>query len=350
MNDILKEDIRNICENTNIDWEKYYNSSFLITGATGLIGSLIVRTLLYLNENNNANIKLYLEVLNKNHGLSLFKEQKQIEYIEAPVENIPEIEGDIDYVIHLASPTSSRFFVEHPVETLDTIVGGTRRILEICKSKHIKKMLYFSSMEMYGVLSSDNVKESDLGYINNLNERSSYSEGKRMAELYCYSYFKQYDIPVTIIRLAMCFGSGIARNENRVYKVFIDQALDGKDIEVKSTGKTILNFIYTFDALKGIFTLLSRGNNGEAYNIGSDPTNYTIMDMANFVAKYCNVNVVQNIPQGNAGFAPENHMVLNNAKLKTLGWEPDYNVEKALERTIEYLKIEKESTESFDKY
>ena len=97
---------------------------------------------------------------------------------------------------------------------MNTAINGTQRVLEIAKERQVKGMVYLSSMEMYGVLDSENVTENDLGYIDPLNVRSSYSQGKRTSELYCFSYMSEYDIPVKIARIAMTFGAGLPKTEN----------------------------------------------------------------------------------------------------------------------------------------
>lgn len=346
MNQILKEDIETISASELIDWNKLKNKSIFITGATGLICSILIKSIILKNEIENLNIKMYLLVRNINTAKEMYGENLNIQYIETSIEEFKEYNFKVDYIIHAASPTKSKFFIEKPVETLNTSIIGTRNVLEFAKKSKIESMIYLSSMEMYGTMDSENVTEEMLGYINPLDVRSSYSEGKRACELYCYSYNKEYEIPVKIGRIAQTFGAGISKNENRVYKVFADSILKKEDIVLKSTGSTIINYSYTTDTVIAILYILLNGKNGEAYNIVGEKTNMTILQSAKWLAEQFGngkVDVKVQIPKENAGFAPDNKMVLSNQKLKNLGWNSKYNLKEGYSRLLEYLKEERKN-------
>lgn len=342
MNCIFKDDLFEIITNNQIKWESLKDKTFFITGATGLIGSILVKAILLKNKIHKSNIKMFLLVRNINKARQIFDDES-IEFIESDIENCPMIKG-IDYIIHAASPTKSKFLSENPVETIDTSILGTKRILEIARANHITSMVYLSSMEMYGVLNNDNVTEGDLGYIDLKSTRSSYPEGKRMCELYCYSYFKEYSIPVKIARLAQTFGAGISKTENRVYKVFADSILDGKDIVLKSTGETKINFCYTVDAILGILFLLLQGEDGESYNVVSEKNNMTILESAKWLLEEFGNGknkVVFDTDIEKAGLAPNNYMILSNKKIKSLGWKSKYTLKEGYRRLLQYLKEER---------
>lgn len=342
MNSILKEDLLTIISSDLVEWGKIDNHTIVITGATGLIGSILVKAFLLRNEIYRSNIKIKLVVRDAKNAEEILGKNKSITYIEETVEKCI-IQEKVDYIIHGASPTKSKFFIEKPVETIDTIVMGTKNMLEIAKKLQVKSIVILSSMEMYGMLQSDNTTEEKIGYINILNTRSSYSEGKRMAELYSYSYFKEYNIPVKIGRIAQTFGAGISPNENRVYKTFLDSILEGKDIILKSTGKTKINYSYTTDTILGLLCILIKGKSGEAYNIVGPKTNMTILDSAQWLIEEFgkkNTKVVVDIPNTNQGFAPENEMILSNDKLLKLGWKYQYDLKKGYKRLLDYMKEE----------
>lgn len=341
MNKILEEDLNEIANCNFIDWNKLKDKTIMITGSTGLIGSLMVKSILKRNKEFNNNIKLVLVVRNKKEAEKLFEYNPDIIYVETSIEEYKiNTEYNINYIIHGASVTKSRMFVEKPVETMDISILGTKNILEQAKNSGIESMVYMSSMEMYGTMNSNNVTENDLGYINPLEIRSSYSEGKRVCELYCSSYKNEYSIPVKIARIAQTFGAGISPNENRVYKVFADAVINKEDIILKSSGATMINFSYTTDTIIGILKIMLDGENGEAYNIVSDYSNMTILDSARWLADTYGdgkVNVKIEIPSENMGFAPINNMVLSNKKLKSTGWNYKYDLKKGYQRLINYL-------------
>lgn len=344
MNLVLRQDLEEIANSTLIDWERLNNKTIFITGATGLIGSIIVKAILLKNEIDNANIKMILLVRDIEEAQLKFGNNEKIKYIASSIEKYMPKDLNIDYIIHGASPTKSKFFIEKPVETNDIAIIGTKNILEQAKLSKVKSMVYLSSMEMYGVMDSENVTEDMQGYIDPLNERSSYSQGKRTCELYNYCYFKEYNVPTKIARIAQTFGAGISENENRVYKIFADSILDKKEIVLKSDGSTIINFSYTTDTVIGLFCILLNGNAGEAYNIVSEKTKMTILDSANWLAQTYGegkVNVRIEIPDSNTGLAPNNKMVLSNEKLKKIGWYPKYDIKEGYNRLLMYMKEER---------
>lgn len=341
MNKILEQDIETICSSKLIDWNKIDNHSFFITGATGLIGSLIVKSFIWRNANNNANIKMLLLVRDKKTAIDMLGSGNNIEYIESSIENL-NYNINADYIIHGASPTKSKFFTQNPVETLDISILGTKNVLEIAKNNSVKSMVYLSSMEMYGTMKDENVTEDKIGKIEILNTRSSYSEGKRIAELYCYSYFSEYNVPVKMCRIAQTFGPGISKNETRVFKCFADCIINKKDIILKSTGETIINYSYTTDTILGILCILINGKNGESYNIVGEKTNMTILESAEWLLKEFenkNNRIICECNQKN-DFAPDNKMILSNQKIKTLGWKSKISLKEGYKRLIKYIKEE----------
>ena len=226
---------------------------------------------------------------------------------------------------------------------MDISIIGTKKILEQAKICNVKSMVYLSSMEMYGVLNSNDVQEDVQGFIDPLNIRSSYSQSKRICELYSYSYYDEYNVPVKIARIAQTFGAGISSKESRVFKVFADSILKQQDIILKSEGSSSINFSYTTDTVIGILCILLNGKNGEAYNLVSNATNMTILDSAKWLAqKYGKglVNVKIQISKMNFGFAPYNNMILNNKKIKSIGWRPKYDLKQGYDRLLKYLEEE----------
>lgn len=343
MNSVLKEDIEDVALCELIDWKKLENKTVLITGGTGLIGSILVKAIMMRNERFDANINMILFVIDEKMSKEQFGTE-HIEYIEGDIAEYSIKDLKIDYIIHAASPTQSRFFIQNPVETLDISVIGTKKVLEQAKKSNVKSMVYLSSMEMYGVLDSENVTEDLLGYIDTLNVRSSYSEGKRMCELYNYSYYSEYGVPTKIARLAQTFGAGVSENETRVYKTFVDSILDKKDIILKTTGTTNINYSYTTDTVIGILYILLNGKNGEAYNLVGEKTNMTIAQSAKWLAEEYGENKVTvkcEISDEKKQFAPDNKLILSNEKIKELGWKPKYNLKQGYDRLIKYLQEER---------
>ncbi|AZK43499.1 NAD(P)-dependent oxidoreductase [Erysipelothrix piscisicarius] len=348
MNRVEYEDLVEIIESEEVKWEKFDANTFLITGGTGLIGSIMAKLFLLRNRIYNSNIKIVLLVRDRDRSreqLSTYPGYESVRYIEKSIENINISELGIDYIVHTAAPTKSSFFVNNPVETIESIVLGTMNVLNLARVNNVKSMVNVSSMESYGTIECDNVEEDNLGLIPLTSLRSSYPESKRLTELLAYSYSQEYNVNVTSLRLAQTFGAGITKNENRVFKYFCDCIIKNDDIVLKSTGETVVNFCYLTDALKAILVLLADGDSGEIYNASGDSDSMRIKDVAQWlIDEYgSNQKVVFDLDESTM-YAPINKMQLNSDKIKKIGWSPKIEIREAYSRLLESLTIDERET------
>lgn len=284
-NTIIENDTKSICLSPYINWEFYKNSTVLITGATGLIGSQLIHVFNYANKVFKTNIKILALVRNAKKAKDIFPQYRTdgIKFIVQNIEQEIRYKGKIDYIIHTANTTSSKEMVENAAETLISIVQGTKNILELSKNCNPKSVVYLSSMEVYGDIPITREKalgEDDYGYINILKPRNSYPEGKRAAECLCASYYSEYKVPVKIARLAQTIGAGVNYNDGRVFAEFARCIVEKRNIVLKTKGETIRSYIYITDAVSAILSMLEKGDNGESYNIANSDTTCSIKEMA----------------------------------------------------------------------
>lgn len=339
---ILKEDVRLFAEHFEL-WEQLRGKSFLVTGATGLIGSVLIKCLLELNRLRGLGLKVVAVIRDEEKARRVFGEgSSQMEFRQIPLENIRQdtINADVDFIVHLASPTASKYFVEHPVETLTTAVGGTEAVLEYAKSENVEAMVYASSLEVYGSNHTDEwIGEEFQGYVNPTEVRSSYNIGKRACECLCHSYAEEYGVNVSIARMTQTFGAGVKYNDNRVFAQFSRKAIENEDIELHTSGDTCRMYCYTTDAVSAMLYLLIKGEKGEAYNIANKESYISIRDMARLVRDEFNPNirVVVSLKE-NQGYAPETKLKLDTAKIESLGWQPKVDLKNMFGRLIDSLK------------
>lgn len=342
LNRYTRYDTKLIVDNPWINWEKFKNSTILITGATGFIGTQLVLSLAKASLDKKLNLKLILLVRNKKKAEDLFLSESyytKIKFIQQDINKPIKHNEQVDYIIHTASNTSSKSFVETPVETISTNLNGTKNILEFAKHNNIKSIVYLSSMEIYGTVNSDTpLKESDYGYSDLLNERNSYPQAKRLAETLCYSYFKEYETPVKIARLSQIIGANIPYDDNRVFAQFARNVVENHDIILYSSGGTVRNYCYITDCITAILTILLKGNNGEAYNITNSEALCSIKEMAEKICKYGTNSQIQYEITNDNKYLPELKMLLDTSKLKKLDWRAEISTKEMFEKLVNGYK------------
>lgn len=326
-NSIFEEDIKNIIN--YFDMSVFDGKTILVTGATGLIGKLCVKSLL----NSGYNTQVIALVRDEEKAKNILGESKRLTYLVQDINQRINTTRRVDYIIHAASTTSSKDFVEKPVETIYTAINGSRNVLEFAKNKRLEGMVYLSSLEIYGVNEKENIKERDYGYIDILNPRSSYSESKKMVETMCISYGTEYGVPVKIARLAQTFGAGVSISDNRVFAQFAKAIINKENIVLHTKGETKRNYCYTTDAVRGIFTILTKGENNNAYNVANGNSYYSISEMAHLLENEY-TKVEYKIDEVNRGYNPTVKIALNTEKLNALGWEAKVNLKEMFDRLI----------------
>lgn len=296
---------------------------YLITGASGYIGSMLAKRLILSQQEVSVIVR----------DVSRLDDEivSNAEVIQADVGNreaIFRITEKYDYIIHCAAPTKSAYMLANPVEVIDTIVNGTAHILNLARRCDAKSVVHLSSMEVYGQVSHpDGVRttENELGYIDVTNIRSCYPIAKMMAENLCHSYFAEYGVPVKIARLAQTFGRGVRADDNRVFAQFARAVRTSSDIVLHTAGNSMGNYCDIDEAVDAILFLLQNGADSETYNVVNEKNTMCIREMAELVAKQVaggNIKVSYDIPPGNSfGYAPDTGLRLSGEKLRKLGWE-----------------------------
>ena len=308
----------------------------LITGATGLIGSALVR---YFVARGDGVIAAVRDV---DKAARLFRDMCGVTVVKWDSSSQLVTDVGVDCVIHAAGETSSRAFVDRPVETIGSVIDGTRQVLEFARLARVRSMVFLSTMEVYGAPTSDRVTERDYGYLDPMEVRSSYPEAKRLAENLCVAYAKEYGVPVKIARLTQTFGEGVGYSDGRVFAEFARAILEQRDIVLKTEGATARCYCYLGDAVDAIVKILDRGENALAYTVANEDTFCTIREMAEMlIAAHPESGsklVIDTTNVEERGFAPPFRMRLDCSRLMSLGWRPKVGLVEMYDRMMADMK------------
>ena len=337
------DDLRCAVKNT-INIEKIYNSSILITGASGLIGSFIIDALMLCNKEYGANITIYAigrSIRRLEERFDFIKNDNLI-FVEHDVNSVPQFYYQIDYIIHAASPAYPAAFNNTPVDTIMSNILGTKYLLDYGREHNIKRFLFVSSGEVYGQgdLSLSSFSEDYAGYVDSTSTRSCYPNAKRAAETLCVSYTKQYGVDTVIARPSHTYGPTATQSDNRANVQFVNSAIAGHDIVLNSVGNQLRSYTYIADTASAILTILMVGESCNAYNIANPQSITTIAGFAQEVATHTGVKVVFSNPDEVAKkeMSPVAKQVLSSEKLYRLGWNAEYTISKGIENTMSILR------------
>lgn len=338
---IISEDLAKIA-GSPLPWERLFGKTVLITGANGFVPAYLVETLLYLNETVHADIRVVALVRNPEKAMRRLGHLADRPDISMVVQDVcDEYSGErADFIIHAASQASPRFYGQDPVGTFESNVLGTRRMLDVARRSGSEGFLFFSSGEIYGRVEKPEipVRETDYGYLDPLNVRSCYGEGKRAGETLCACWRAQYGIPIKIVRLSHTYGPGMDLSDGRIFADFVADLVARRDILMKSDGSTRRPFCYLADATAAFFTVLLRGEAGEAYNVGSD-VETSVLELAEMLTRLFperNSRVVRQERSSGDPYIPSvvagGHFDLS--RVRALGWEPTTGIEEGFRRTV----------------
>lgn len=354
---IIREDLEDIYSR-DVPWESLRGNTVLLTGAYGMLASYVMYVMIYLNEVHHMDIRIVAIVRSKEKFLRRYGEYAQADYISLRTDGLDDelhLDDDIDFIIHAASLASPQYYSSCPVDVLKPNVIGTYHLLELAREKKIKGFLLFSTGDIYGVINGKEViNEHDMGALDPLDIHSCYSESKRMAEAMCYSYFFQYSVPIKIARIWHTYAPTMdIENDPRVFSSFVKNIIDGDDIVMKSDGSGKRSFCYIADAVAGYFLILLSGVTGEAYNVCNSSEYVSMKELAWILAgmrKDMQLSVITK-ERDSADSYTENTAIgdvpPSDQKLKSLGWTPQYSIQRGFERTVRYIQSNRATGEGF---
>ena len=304
----------------------------LITGGAGFLGSHLSDR--FIKEGYEV-IAMDNLVTGSMRNIAHLMPLKQFTFHHHDISNYIHVTGELDYILHFASPASPIEYLKMPIQTLKVGALGTHNVMGLAKAKNAR-VLIASTSEVYGDPEVHPQPESYWGNVNPIGPRSVYDEAKRFQEAITMAYHTFHGVDTRIIRIFNTYGPRMAVNDGRVLPAFFSQALRGEGITIFGDGSQTRAFCYVDDLVEGIYRLLM-SDYTDPVNIGN-PAEMTIKEFAEEV-----VALVGN-PDAHIVYKPlpkddpkRRRPDITLAK-KLLGWEPKIDRAEGLRRTLEYFK------------
>jgi len=341
---IVKEDIDFIIAH-DLDWNVFQDSTVLISGANGFLPAYLVEVLMRLSEEKGKNIEIIALVRDQDRAQKRFEHHQGKKNLKFLVQDVCDpivlpTQQKVDFIVHAASQATPRLYGIDPVGTMLPNIVGTNNLLELARIKNSRGFLYFSSGEIYGETSDEQIptREDYPGSVDPAKVRSCYGESKRAGETLCVSWHHQYGVPIKIVRLFHTYGPGMNLEDGRVFADFVSDIVHNRDIIMKSDGKQTRAFCYLADAIAGVLTVLLKGAPGEAYNVGvnKETSIKNLADMLVSLFPERGLAVKMRIPDGVEGQTNSkiNRTCPDIFKVKTLGWTARTEITEGFRRTI----------------
>ena len=308
----------------------------LITGGAGFIGSWLSESLL-----EDGHEVLCLDNLSSGDAKNVahLKGQKGFSFYEHDTREPFNCEGNLDFVLHLASRASPPDFYTAPIEILLSNSQGTENMLNLAREKGAGFLLA-STSEVYGNPKVHPQPETYWGFVNSIGVRSCYDEGKRFAEALTMAYHRKHKMDVRIIRIFNTYGPRLRPDDGRLISNLISQALRGEPLTVYGDGKQTRSFCYASDLVGGIKQILAgKGISGEVFNLGM-PKENTVLEVAKLIKKLCKTDseiVFKPLPKDD----PVKRQPDTSKIEKVLGWRAKVGLEEGLQKTIEWYRSNK---------
>ncbi|MFT6166742.1 MAG: dTDP-glucose 4,6-dehydratase [Vicingaceae bacterium] len=303
----------------------------LITGAAGFLGSHLCDR--FIKEGFHVVAMDNLITGNINNLEHLFP-LEQFEFYNQDVSKYVHVAGDLDYILHFASPASPIDYLKIPIQTLKVSSLGTHNLLGLAKAKGAK-ILVASTSEVYGDPLVHPQTEEYWGNVNPIGPRGVYDEAKRFQEAITMAYHTFHGVEIAIVRIFNTYGPRMRLNDGRVLPAFIGQALRGEDLTVFGKGDQTRSFCYVDDLIEGIYRLL-HSNYSLPLNIGN-PDEITILDFAKEIIKLTGTDqkiIYKDLPKDDPMQRQPN---IEIAK-RELQWEPKVNRADGLKITYDYFR------------
>jgi dTDP-glucose 4,6-dehydratase len=303
----------------------------VVSGGAGFIGSHLCEALL---DRGMRVVALDNFITGSAGNLRALQDNPDLEFLEIDVnEGIP-IDGDVQFVLHFASPASPPQYRAHPIETLKVGTVGTLNMLDLATAKDATFVLA-STSEVYGDPLVHPQPESYWGNVNPVGPRSCYDEAKRCAEAFTMAYHRAHNLDTRIVRIFNTHGPRMQVSDGRAVPNFMAQAIRGEPLTVYGDGSQTRSLCYVSDLVRGVLAALDGGDELPV-NLGN-PHEVTVLELAEIIIRLAGSTSSIEHRELPADDPRQRRPDISRAK-SLLGWQPEVGLEDGLGRTLEYFR------------
>ncbi|TVR22232.1 MAG: SDR family oxidoreductase [Anaerolineaceae bacterium] len=304
----------------------------LVTGGAGFLGSHLCER--FISEGDEV-IAMDNLLTGDVRNFAHLQDNPRFSFIQHDVSRFIEVDGELDAILHFASPASPIDYLNYPIQTLKVGALGTHNTLGLAKQKNARYLLA-STSEIYGDPLVHPQPETYVGNVDTIGPRGVYDEAKRFAESMVMAYHRTHDLDTRIVRIFNTYGPRMRLDDGRVVPNFIGQALRGQELTIYGDGSQTRSFQYVDDLIEGVYRLL-HADYHLPVNIGN-PSEMSILQFAQFVNEITeNAAGITYVDERIKGDPQTRQPDIARAR-ELLGWQPRVDLEHGLQRTIDYFR------------
>ena len=348
---IILRDMAEIAERLGDHAERFAGKTVLITGASGVLPGYLADTIAYLNQRilrTPARLLLLTRAApTPMSRLAHLVGRPDVHFLIQDARAPLTLDEPVHFIIHAASPATPQRFVEDPVGAVEANSAALRQLLDLARHSGIESFLFFSSSEIYGTPEPEHVPtpETYLGRFDFTASRSFYAAAKRFGETLCAAYQTQYGLPVKVVRPFHVHGPGLRRDDGRIIAAMIMLGLESAALELQSDGSATRTYGYVSDATVGFLQVLLSDCNGEAFNVGADTPETSILELATTISRLMGIHEPVKVRPTPPDAGSPARACPDLSKIRTrVGYEPRVSLEAGLERTIAWLRAQRDLT------
>jgi nucleoside-diphosphate-sugar epimerase len=338
---LLSADLEQIVDRTRECWEQLRGGRLFLTGGTGFFGVWLLESLLWANDRLGLNAQVVLltrDPAGFGSRLPHLATHRAVTTLQGSLADFEFPSGGFTHVVHAAIDASPQIASKTPLRMLDSIVDGTRRVLELASRSASPKFLFTSSGAVYGPQPAhlERIPDDYDGGPNSLHLGATYGLAKRMAEHLCLLYHRHHGVEATIARAFAFVGPHLPLDQHFAIGNFLRDALEGRPIEVLGDGTTVRSYLYAADLAVWLWTILFRGTPGSAYNVGSEQ-GMPLAETARIVAQHASTTQSIVIRQeANPARLPARYVPETAKAREHLGLVQFTTLDEALTKTLEW--------------